>query len=64
METASAQNFKPENNKKRANKSGDISGKIYQRKYKFQSNTTFTDAITATCFDCYESSSGYFQNHV
>jgi hypothetical protein len=29
MEMASAQNNKPENNKHRANKSGDISGKNY-----------------------------------
>jgi hypothetical protein len=29
METASVQNFKPENNKQMANESGDISGKIY-----------------------------------
>ena len=31
----------------------------YQRIYKFGTNITFTSAITATCFDSYESSSGY-----
>jgi len=34
------------------------------RIYKFQSNTTFNSVIIATCFDSYESSSGYLLNYV